>query len=52
VADRQLTLVDTYATASGPSAVVASSGFVEIATPNGDAALVLGAGPGDRVRVV
>jgi S-adenosyl-L-methionine hydrolase (adenosine-forming) len=42
----------TYAAASGPSAVVGSSGRVEIAVPGRSAAEILGAGPGDRVRVL
>ena len=42
-------LAATYADATGPSAIVSSSGFVEVAMPDGSAALVLGAGPGDTL---
>jgi S-adenosylmethionine hydrolase len=45
-------LVHTYGETKRPAAIVGSSGFVEIAVPNGNAALVLGAGIGDRVRAV
>lgn len=51
IAGRRLALATTYETASGPSAIVGSSGFVEIAVPNGSAARVLGAGTGDVVTV-
>lgn len=46
---RDLPFVRTYADAPGLCALVGSSGFVEVAMPNGSASLVLGAGLGDRV---
>jgi S-adenosylmethionine hydrolase len=47
-----LHLARTYAEATGPSAIVGSSGFVEIAVPNSSAALVLGLARGDRVELL
>jgi len=49
VAGRELGLSHTYSTALGLSAIAGSSGFVEIAVPNGSAAALLGLGPGDEV---
>jgi S-adenosylmethionine hydrolase len=49
---RPVPLVLTYAEASGPNAIISSSDFLEIAVPNGNAARVLGAGPGSRVHVM
>lgn len=43
--------VRTYADAAGPVALVGSAGFLEIAVPGGSAAALLGAQPGDEVRV-
>jgi len=51
VADKRVTLARTYEEAAGLTAIVGSSGFVEIALPNGSAAQALGLGPGDTVRV-
>ena len=51
VAGRTLALSHTYGDASGPAAIVSSSGSVEIAISRGSAALVLGAGFLDRVVV-
>lgn len=52
VAGRRLGLTPAYAAMTGVSAINGSSGFVEIAAPNGSAAIVLGAEVGDAVRVV
>ncbi|MPZ47852.1 MAG: hypothetical protein GEU75_00780 [Dehalococcoidia bacterium] len=49
VAGRSLHLAASYAAADGPATIVGSSGLIEIAMPNGSAAVVLGAGAGDRV---
>ena len=49
VAGRAVPLSANYAAADGPAAIIGSSGLIEIAMPNGSAALVLGAGIGDRV---
>ena len=49
VAGLRLELARTYADAAGPLAIIGSSGRIEIVVSNGSAALVLGAGPGDRV---
>lgn len=43
--------VATYAEARGPAALVGSSGYLEIAVPNGSAAVRLGLQLGDRVRI-
>lgn len=51
VGGRRLGLAPTYAASSGLSAILSSAGFVEIAMANGNAARVLGVGPGDEVRV-
>jgi S-adenosylmethionine hydrolase len=50
VAGHRLELVRTYGDAAGLCAIVGSSGYVEVAVPNGSAAVVAGAGIGDRVR--
>lgn len=44
-----LPLRHTYGTASGPAAIVGSSGYIEIAVPGGSAARLLEASLGDRV---
>ncbi len=49
---RRFPLVHTYGKSRQPAALVGSSGYVELAVPNGDASVVLGAGIGDRVRAV
>jgi S-adenosylmethionine hydrolase len=51
IAGRTLPIVRTYADASGPSALEGSSGYLELAVPNGSAALELGIRPGGRVTV-
>jgi S-adenosylmethionine hydrolase len=51
VGGRRLSLVRTYEAAAGLTAIAGSSGFVEIARPNGNAARALGLGTGDKVRV-
>jgi S-adenosylmethionine hydrolase len=51
VAGRRLGLARTYGEADGPVAIAGSSGHIEIAAPNGNAALTLGTGRGDRVLV-
>ncbi len=43
--------VRTYAEAQGPTALVGSSGYLEIAVPNDSAAARLGLRLGDRVRI-
>jgi hypothetical protein len=49
---QRLSVVRTYAEASGLAAIVGSSGFLEVALPGGSAAAALGAGRGARVTVV
>lgn len=44
--------VRTYAEAQGPTALVGSSGYLEIAVPGGSAAARLGLRLGDRVQIV
>jgi S-adenosylmethionine hydrolase len=51
IGDEELTLVRTYAESQGLAALVGSSGFVEVALSNGNAAAALAAGPGTRVMV-
>lgn len=52
VCGRLLSLSRTYADASGLTAVIGSSGFLEVALPNGSAERTLGAGRGTRVAVL
>jgi S-adenosylmethionine hydrolase len=51
VAGRNLPPSRTYGDSAGPTAIVSSNGRIEIAVPNGSAALILGAGLRDRVIV-
>jgi S-adenosylmethionine hydrolase len=51
LAGRRMPLSHAYGEAQGPAAIPGSNGRIEIAMPNGNAALVLGAGPGDSVIV-
>jgi S-adenosylmethionine hydrolase len=44
-------IVRTYGDARELCALEGSAGFMEIAMPNGSAALTLGAGPGDKVLI-
>jgi len=48
-AGRTFTLVPTYESAGGLCALAGSSGYIEIALPNGSAARELGIGPGESV---
>jgi S-adenosylmethionine hydrolase len=48
---RELRLAPTYAMSRGPCAIGGSSGFIEIALPNGSAAAALGIVPGAAVAV-
>jgi S-adenosylmethionine hydrolase len=52
IGGKELRLARTYALADGLAAVVGSAGYVEIAMPNGNAARMLGIGPGDRVTAI
>jgi S-adenosylmethionine hydrolase len=49
IAGRRLDLVPTYEDASGLCALIGSSGYVEVALPNGSAAALLGVKPGETV---
>jgi S-adenosylmethionine hydrolase len=51
VAGRTVPIVRTYADVRELCALEGSAGFIEIALPNGSAALTLGVGPGDRVLI-
>ena len=51
VAGRRLSLAHTYAEAPGLCAIVGSTGYIEIAQPNGSAAEALSAGKGTAVSV-
>ena len=51
VCGQRLRLTPSYAAADGLCAIEGSSGFIEIALPNGNAAAVLHSGSGDQVSV-
>jgi S-adenosylmethionine hydrolase len=51
VAAEELRLARTYGDAPGLAALVGSSGYLELALPNGSAAAALAAGPGTAVLV-
>jgi S-adenosylmethionine hydrolase len=52
VAGEVLPISPTYADAAGLTAVVGSSGYLEVALPNGNAAAALAAGPGVSVALL
>jgi S-adenosylmethionine hydrolase len=51
IAGRNVPTVRTYGAGAGLCALAASSGYVEVALPNGSAAAALGIGAGERVFV-